>query len=173
MKYFSNLPMLFRMVVLCCASMITHGNAQAQEVKIGYISSQRIVSEALPYKAASAKLAQEFSARGKELQDMGVRLNDMKDQLEKDAPILVESDILKRRHDLIDMNKEFQRKQGQYQEDVDERKKQELASVLERVRKVLSQIAEKEKYDLLIQDSLYHSPRVDVTDKVIRALNQQ
>ncbi|MFI4938840.1 MAG: OmpH family outer membrane protein [Burkholderiales bacterium] len=163
--------MLLKMTVLFGASLCVLSSAQAQE-KIGYISSQRIVNEALPYKAASAKLEQEFSKRAKDLHDMETRLKDMQDKLEKDGPILSESDRSKRQRDLFDLNKEGQRKQRELQEDLSQRRNEELATVLDRVNKVISQIAESEKYDIVIQDALYHSARVDITDKVLKILNK-
>jgi outer membrane protein len=171
-KYLANSSMLLKIAVLCGASLCVLSVARAQETKIGYISSQRIVNEALPYKAASAKLEQDFSKRLKDLQDMDLRLKGMQDKLEKDAPILSESDRSKRQRDLFDLNKEFQRKQREYQEDLSQRRNEELATVLDRVNKVISQIAESEKYDIVIQDALYHSPRMDITDKVLKVLNK-
>jgi outer membrane protein len=173
LKYLANSSMLLKIVMLCGASSYAFGAAQAQEAKIGYISSQRIVNEALPYKAASAKLEQDFSKRLRDLQDMDTRLKSMQEKLEKDAPVLSESDRTKRQRDLFELNKEFQRKQREYQEDLSQRRNEELATVLDRVNKVISQIAESEKYDLVIQDALYHSARVDVTDKVLKVLNKQ
>lgn len=173
LKYLAKSSMLLKIAVLCGVSWCTFGGAQAQEIKIGYISSQRIVNEALPYKAASAKLEQDFSRRLKDLQDMDARLKGMQEKLEKDAPVLSESDRSKRQRDLFDLNKEFQRKQREYQEDLSQRRNEELAIVLDRVNKVISQIAESERYDLVIQDALYHSARVDVTDKVLKVLNKQ
>lgn len=171
LKYLANSSMLLKVAVLCSASLCALSHAE--EIKIGYISSQRIVNEALPYKAASAKLEQDFSKRLRDLQDMGSRLKGMQEKLEKDAPVLAESEGAKRQRDLFDLNKEFQRKQREYQEDLSQRKNEELTTVLERVNKVISQISEAEKYDIVIQDALYHSPRVDITDKVLKVLNKQ
>ena len=145
LKYLANLSMLLKMAILCGASLCVLSSAQAQE-KIGYISSQRIVNEALPYKAASAKLEQEFSKRAKDLHDMETRLKDMQDKLEKE--------------------------QRELQEDLSQRRNEELATVLDRVNKVIAQIAESEKYDIVVQDALYHSARVDITDKVLKILNK-
>jgi outer membrane protein len=147
-------------------------NVYAQEAKIGFVSTERIFREAAPAKNASAKIEQEFSRRDKELQDLGARLKTLSDKLDKDAAVLSESDRIKRQRELSDMDKDFQRKQREFREDLNQRRNEELASVLERTNKVIKQIAETEKFDIVFQEAVYASPRIDITDKVLRALNK-
>jgi outer membrane protein len=172
LKYLSNSSRLLQTLVLAGAALFVSAGVHAQEVKIAYINSQRIISESAPSKAASAKLDQEFSKRARDLGDMQMHLKDMQDKFEKDAPILSESDRAKRQRDFAEQYKEFQRRQRELQEDESQRKNEEFAAVLDRVNKVIAQIAEAEKYDIVVQDALYHSPRVDITDKVLKALNK-
>lgn len=145
--------------------------AQAQEMKIGYVNSERVMREAIPAKAAQAKLEAEFSKREKDLTDLGARLKAAADKLEKDAPTLAESERTRRQRELVEQDREFQRKRREFQEDLNQRKNEELASVLERANKVIKQIFDQEKYDLILQDAVHWSPRVDITKKVIDALN--
>ncbi len=145
---------------------------QAQESKVGFVSTERIFREAAPAKAAQAKIEQEFSKRDKELQEMASRLKSMSDKLDKDAAVLTESDRIKRQRELADLDKDFQRKQREFREDLNQRRNEELAVVLERTNKVIKQIAESEKYDIVFQEAVYASPRIDITDKVLKALNK-
>lgn len=146
--------------------------AQALEAsKVGFVSTERIFREAAPAKAAQAKIEQEFSRREKELQEMAGRLKSMSDKLDKEAAVLSESDRIKRQRDLADLDKDFQRKQREFREDLNQRRNEELAIVLERTNKVIKQIAEAEKYDIVFQEAVYASPRIDITDKVLKALN--
>jgi outer membrane protein len=145
--------------------------AQAQELKIGYVNSDRILREANPAKAAQAKLEAEFSKRDKELGDQATRLKAAADKLEKEAPTLSEAEKSRRQRDLVEQDRDFQRKRREFQEDLNQRKNEELASVVERANKVIKQIFDQEKYDLIIQDAVHWSPRVDITKKVIDALN--
>ena len=147
--------------------------AQAQELKIGYVNSDRVLRDAVPAKAAQAKLEAEFSKRDKELNDLAVRLKSAADKLEKDAPTLAESERSRRQRELVDQDREIQRKRREFQEDLTQRKNEELASVVERANKVIKQIYEQEKYDLVLQDAVFASTRVDITDKVIKLLNAQ
>jgi outer membrane protein len=154
---------------------VSFGNAyaQAQEpTKIGFVNTERIFREANPSKAATAKIEQEFSRREKELQEMAGRLKAMADRLDKDGPILAESDRVKRQRELADMDKDFQRRQREFREDLNQRRNEELATVLDRTNKVIKQIAEAEKYDIVFQEAVYISQRIDITDKVLKALNK-
>ena len=152
--------------------MLYVGAAQAQEVKVGFVSTERIFREAAPAKTANAKIEQEFSKRDKELQDMGARLKGMADKLDKDAPVLSEVDRGRRQRELSDLDKDFQRRQREFREDLNQRRNEELATVLERTNRVIKQIAEQEKYDIVFQEAVYISPRIDITDKVLKALNK-
>ena len=147
--------------------------AQAQELKIGYVNSDRVLRDAVPAKAAQAKLEAEFSKRDKELNDLAVRLKNAADKLEKDAPTLAESERSRRQRELVDQDREIQRKRREFQEDLNQRKNEELATVVERANKVIKQIFESEKYDLILQEAVFAGPRADITEKVIKALNAQ
>jgi outer membrane protein len=145
--------------------------AQAQELKIGYVNSERVLREANPAKAAQAKLEAEFGKREKDLAEQATRLKAAADKLEKDAPTLAEGERTRRQRDLVEQDREFQRKRREFQEDLNQRKNEELAAVVERANKVIKQIFDQEKYDLIVQDAVHWSPRVDITKKVIDALN--
>ena len=145
----------------------------AQELKIGYVNSDRVLREAVPAKAAQSKLEVEFSKREKDLNDIAARLKTASDKLDKDAPTLAEAERTRRQRELVDQDRELQRKRREFQEDLSQRKNEELATVVERTNRVIKQIFETEKYDLILQEAVFWSPKVDITDKVIKALNAQ
>lgn len=145
--------------------------AFAQEFRVGFVNTDRIFREASSAKAAQAKLEQEFSRREKELTDMGNSLKGLSDKFEREAPTLSESQRQQRQKQLIDQDREFQRKRREFQEDLNARKNEELQQVLERANRVVKQVAEQEKYDLVLQEAVYINPKHDITDKVIKALN--
>jgi outer membrane protein len=145
--------------------------AQAQDLKIGYVNAERVLREAAPAKAAQAKLEAEFGRRDKELNDIAARLKAAQDKLDKDAPTLAPADLSRRQRELVDQDRDFQRKRRELQEDLAQRKNEELAAVLERSNRVIKQIFDTEKYDLIVQDAVFASPRVDITKKVIDMLN--
>ena len=145
--------------------------AQAQELKIGYVNAERVLREAAPAKAAQAKLEAEFGRRDKELNDLAGRLKAASDKLDKEAPTLSEAERTRRQRELVEQDRDFQRKRRELQEDLAQRKNEELAAVLERSNRVIKQIFDTEKYDLIVQDAVFASPRIDITKKVIDQLN--
>ena len=146
---------------------------QAQELRIGYVSGERVLRESVPAKAAQAKLEAEFSKREKDMADIAARLKATSEKLEKDAPTLSEAERGRRQRDLVEQDREFQRKRREFQEDLNQRKSEELGAVIERANKAIKQIFDTEKYDLILQDATFVSSRVDITEKVIKALNAQ
>jgi outer membrane protein len=160
-----------RHVLAFVAATFVSFSLYAQEVKIGFVSTERVFREAAPAKTATAKIEQEFSKRQKELQDLASRLKDMSQRFDKEAPVLSDSDRVRRQRELTDLDKDFQRKQREFREDLNQRRNEELAVVLDRTNKVIKQIAETEKYDIVFQEAVYVSPRIDITDKVLKALN--
>jgi outer membrane protein len=145
--------------------------AQAQELKIGYVNSERVLREANPAKAAQAKLEAEFGKREKDLAEVANRLKAAADKLDKDSPTLSDAEKARRQRELVEQDREFQRKRREFQEDLNQRKNEELSGVVERANKVIKQIFDQEKYDLILQDAVHWSPRVDITKRVIDALN--
>jgi outer membrane protein len=145
--------------------------AMAQELKIGYVNSDRLLREATPAKAALARLESEFGKRDKDLADQGVKLKAAADKFEKDAPTLSDGERSRRQRELVDQDRDLQRKRRELNEDLANRRNEELAVVLERANKVIKQIFDNEKYDLILQEVVFASSRVDITDKVIKALN--
>ncbi|QNP48480.1 OmpH family outer membrane protein [Diaphorobacter aerolatus] len=145
--------------------------AQAQEFKAGFVNTDRVFREANSAKAAQGKLEQEFAKREKELVDQGNALKRDTEKFEREAPTLSEGQRATRQRTLGDQERDFQRKRREFQEDLSSRKSEELATVLDRANKVVKQVAEAEKYDVILQEAVYINPKLDITDKVIKAMN--
>ena len=105
--------------------------------------------------------------------DLAGKLKANSEKLEKEAPTLSESERSRRQRDLVEQDREFQRKRREFQEDLTQRKNEELSAVVDRANKVIKQIFESEKYDLIIQEAVFAGPKIDITDKVVKALNAQ
>ncbi len=146
---------------------------QAQEFKIGYVNSERILRETNLAKASEAKLQAEFGRREKALLELETKLRGAAEKLDKDSPALTEAERSRRQRELIEQDRDLQRKRREFNEDVAQRKNEELSAVVEKANKVIKQIFEQEKYDLIVQDAVHASPRVDITKKVIDLLNAQ
>ncbi len=165
MKYFK------RPATLLLGLSLLAAPALAQEFRLGFVSLDRIIKEAVPAKNAQAKLEQEFAKREKELQAQGASIKNYAEQLEREAPTLSESQRATRQKQLVELDRDFQRKRREFQEDLNARRNEELQQVFERANRVVKQVADAEKYDLILQEAVYVNPRHDITDKVIKALN--
>ena len=158
-------------LVLVAAAMLTCAPlANAAELKVGFVKLERLFKEAAPAVKAQKKIEKEFAARDQELQKLAKQARDLQTNLEKDGVTMAESERRDKEQDLARMNRDLQRMQRELREDLNLRKNEELAAVLERANKVIQQIAEAEKFDLILQEAVYISPRIDITDRVIKAL---
>jgi outer membrane protein len=146
-------------------------SASAQELKIGIVNLDRIFREANSAKNAQTKLEQEFGKREKDLNDVAAQLKTLSDKFEREAPTLSETQRATRQKQLVDQDRDFQRKRREFQEDLNARKNEELQQVIERANRVVKTLAETEKYDLIVQEAVYVNPKHDITDKVLRSLN--
>jgi len=161
-----------KIALTCCmAASLLSFNVLAQEIKLGFVNTERIFREAATAKQAQAKLEQEFSRREKELVDNGNSLKMASERFEREAPTLAESQRTARQKQLLDQDREFQRKRREFQEDLNARKNEEQQIVVERANRAVKQVAEAEKYDVIFQEAVYIHPKHDITDKVIKALN--
>jgi outer membrane protein len=131
---------------------------EAADLKIGFIDAERINRESAPAERASKQLEKEGQMKA------------LQAQLEKEAMTLSESDRRAKEQELARMNLDFQRMQREYREDLNLRRNQELSALFERANRVIKQIAEAEKFDLILQEAVYRSPRIDITEKVLKAL---
>ncbi len=143
------------------------------EFKLGFVNGQRVVNESPQAKRAKQKLEKEFEKRDQELQQVSKRLQSMQENLEKNGVTMAESERRNKERDFNELNREFQRKQREFREDLNLRQNEEMGAIFERANKVIKQIAEAEKFDLIVQEAVYFSPRIDVTDKVIKALSSE
>ena len=160
-----------RQLLLGAVMVLAAFAASAQEFKVGIVNLDRIFREANSAKAAQIKLEAEFSKREKELNDTSTQIKTLSDKFEREAPTLSESQRTTRQKQIVDQDRDFQRKRREFQEDLNSRKNEELQQVIERANKVVKTLAETEKYDLIVQEAVYVNPKHDITDKVLRSLN--
>jgi len=147
--------------------------AAAVDMKIGFVNTERVFREAAPAKRAQQKLEKEFAARNAELAKIEKQGRDMQAELERDNVTMTEAARRDKERQLSDVSRNFQRLQREIREDLNLRRNEELAAVQERATRVINQIAEQEKFDLILQEAVFASGRIDITDKVIKALSDK
>ncbi|MYM22565.1 OmpH family outer membrane protein [Duganella sp. FT135W] len=146
--------------------------AQTSASRIAWISPERIYNESKLAKLAEEKLKEEFKAREKAMADMAGRLKTASEKLDKDAPTLTEADRLKRQRDVFELDKEYQRRQREFREDVSQRTNEERQAISEKATKIIKQLAAVEGFDIVLQDAVWASNRIDITEKVLAALDK-
>ena len=155
--------------LLAAACLLATASASA-DVKIGFVNSQRILNDAPQATKAKKKIEKEFEKRDQELQKVAKRLQTLQESLEKNSVTMSESDRRDKDREFNELNRDFQRKQREFREDLNLRQNEEMAQIFERVNKVIKGIAESEKFDIIFQEAVYFNPRIDITDRVIKAL---
>ena len=146
--------------------------AVAADMKIGYVNTQRIFRDAPAAQKAAKKIESEFSRRDQDLQRMAKQLQSLQEGLEKNGMTMSESDRRNKERELNDLSRDFQRKQREFREDLNLRQNEENAAIIEKANKAIKQIAESKKFDLIVQDVVWVSPKLDITDKVIKSLSE-
>ncbi len=161
-----------RLLFTALTSVLLAASAFAEaEIKVGVMSTERVMRDSDPAKKAMKKLEKEFEKRGQEMEKTRQQLQKMQDEMEKNGVSTADAERKAKEKDFADLSREYQRKQRELNEDVNSRRNEELQSVVERTNKAIKAIAEKEGFDLIVQEAVYASPRVDITDRVIKALS--
>jgi len=156
-------------VLLLAACVALPWPAHAQG-KIGFVNTERILRDSAPAQRAQKKIESEFQKRDQELGRMAEQLKKMQDEMERSAVTLSDSQRRTKERDFGELNREFQRKQREFREDLNQRRNEELARVVEQANRVIRQLAAQEDFDVVVQDAVFASPRIDITEKVIKAL---
>ncbi|MHB1676617.1 MAG: OmpH/Skp family outer membrane protein [Sulfuriferula sp.] len=158
---------VFMAVLLLVTSQIA-----LAEMKIGFVNTERVFREAPIALAAQKKLEKEFAPRDAELQKMAKQARDLQSQLEKDNVSLSDSERRNKERDLANITREYQRTLREFREDLNVRRNEELTKVQDRARKAIQAYGEAEKYDVILEDAIYFSPKIDITDHIIHMLAQ-
>ncbi|MBK8890615.1 MAG: OmpH family outer membrane protein [Dechloromonas sp.] len=159
----------FILASLISTALLVAGEAAA-ELKVGYVNTQRIFRDAPAAQKAGKKLEGEFARRDQDLQKMSKQLQGLQENLEKNSVTMAETERRAKEKEFGELSREFQRRQREFREDLNLRQNEENAAVIEKANKAIKQIAEAEKFDLILQDVVWVSPRLDITDRVIKAL---
>ncbi len=146
------------------------GATQAADLKIGFVNTERVLRDSAPAKRAQAKLEKEFAVRKAELDKLEKQGRDLQGTIQKENVTMTDSDRRERERQLGNIDRDFQRMSREFREDLNLRRNEELASIQEKATRVVNDIAEKEKFDLILQEAVFAGSKIDITDKVIKAL---
>jgi outer membrane protein len=173
-RYFKEfiLNKLFLKQALVAVSLLASSAVALADVKIGFVNTERVFREAPIAQLAQKKLEKEFASRDADLQKQAKQARDLQAQIEKDGVTMSDADRQRKERDLANMNREYQRTLREFREDLNVRRNEELVKVQDKARKAIQAYGEAEKYDVILEDVIYFSPKIDITDRIIRTLSQ-
>jgi outer membrane protein len=160
-------------VLLAFSALAVQAAGAAEIIKVGFVNTERVFREAAPARRAQQKLEREFAARNQDLAKVEKQGRDLQTELERETATITDAQRREKERQLADISRNFQRMQREIREDLNLRRNEELASVQERATRVINQIAEQEKFDLIVQEAVFASSRIDITEKVIKALSDK
>ncbi len=167
--------MKFRTFIIASALSFTSLLAlpsQSAELKLGFVRIDRILSESGSAQKASKKIEAEFAKREQELKVLTQQLKDIVEKLDRDAAVMAASETDKLKREATELDRDLKRKQQTYREDRTQRSNEEVQKIVEQANKVIRQIADTEKFDLIFQDAVYVSPKIDLTERIIKILDK-
>ncbi len=161
------------LIAIALQPLAGSGIIYAGSIKIGVVNTEKILRESQPALEAHKKIDQEFLPRDAEIKEMVEQVKVMQERLEKKGAAMNDTDRRELERELANLSRSYQRAQRQMREDLTARQNEEYSVILDLIDKTIKRIAEKERYDLILQlqDSVYRSQRIDITDQVIEALN--
>ena len=162
------MPRHLILAALCAGAM---ASAHAQS-RIGFVYTEKLMTESKLARAADEKIQSEFSKRQKQVDEMVVRFKAARDRFDLDVARLSDIERTRRTRELLDMEKDVQRMQREFNEDLAQRKNEERAAISQKAYKLIVQVAEQEHLDIVLQESVWYSPRIDITDRIIKLLDQ-
>jgi outer membrane protein len=171
-KSLASLPRSLVLALLCAGAMAQASAQTAVPSRIGFVYTERLMTESKLAKAADAKLQAEFSKRQKQVDDMLARYKQSREKFDEEAPKLSDLDRTKRTRELLDMEKDVQRMQREYNEDLFQRKNEERAAIAQKAYKLIEQVAEQDHLDVVLQEAIWTSPRIDITDRILKLLDK-
>jgi outer membrane protein len=159
------------LVAVIAVFAATSAYAQDTGSRVAVVNSEKVFNESNLAKAMQTRLQNEFTKRQNDLRDSAQKIKTAAEKLDRDAAVMNEAERIRRQRELADQDRELQRKQREFTEDLNQRTFEERAKIAEKANLVLKQIAEQRKLDVIVQEAAYVSPKADITDDVIKALN--
>lgn len=155
------------------ALVLAAGHTVAADFKIGVVDTERLLRESVPAVKAGKKIEKEFAGRDLEIKKLADQVKEVQTTLDKDGMAMPEPSRRAKERELDSLTGKLQQMQREFREDLNLRKNEELVTVLGLANKAIQQIAESDKYDLILQEAVYRNPKIDITDKVIKFLENE
>lgn len=169
---FASLPLALVLALGAVSAAHAQAPSPVYTARIGWVSTERLFTESKLAQKADSRIEEEFSKRQKSMQEQIAQFKKLSEKFDSDNPKLNEAERSRRTRELIDMEKDLQRKQREFREDLTQRKNEERANISQKAYQLIQQIAREENLDVVLQDSVWFNPRIDITDKILKQLDK-
>ena len=164
--------------ILLAAALVvatsTTGVAYSQAaLKIGVINVGRLLEQSPQSALVSKKLQDEFGPRQRDIEAMAQRLKTRQETFTRDAPVMSEEERLNLERQIRDGQRDLERTQNEYIEDLNVRRNEEVGRLQREVLQKVQEYARAQQYDLVLADAIFVSTAVDITEAVLAALKPQ
>jgi outer membrane protein len=154
---------------LCLAAQV-----QALDYKIGVVDPERVIEESPQYEAARQALQEEVADRERALREQQAKLDELKKNLERDAPLMSEEELARLQNDIRNRDRKVKYAKAEFQEDFALRQNELRTKLIAQVREVVQELAKEQKIDLIVSEGVvYFSERVDMSAQVIERLQSK
>jgi outer membrane protein len=139
--------------------------------RIGFVNTERVMREVIPAQQAQRRLKIEIDKRDQEMRGLVAQMRKLELALEKNSPALSDTERRDKQREFAGLNRDFERKKQEYAEELALRRNEAMAQVLEQANRAIRRVAEQDNLDVVFQEAAYASRRIDITEKVIKAVN--
>lgn len=166
--------MMGKRLVVVFAALLTVIPVAHAELKIGYVNAAKLLDQSPQAEDVSKRLKQEFSGKEKELRSKQNQLKKLQDRMTRDGSIMSESEHSKLNHDILNLQRDVQRKSDEFQEDLNLRKNEEMNKLLGVIQAAIEEIGKEQHYDLIVYEGVaFASHSIDLTDQVLDKLRAE
>jgi outer membrane protein len=158
-------------VVAAITLFVTAVNAQ-QVIRIGFIDPVRLIEQAPQGGRALKQLEIEFQPSNENLMKQHNRIQEMEAELDKNILVISASDAQVRQREIDNLKRRLKRSQQEAREDYNLRRNEEIGKLQALVREIVVELAKEQGYDLIIEQAVYVSEAVNLTDEVLGRLAQ-
>ncbi len=146
-------------------------SVNAADTKIGFVNGTRLVEESPQAQAAAERIKKEFEPRQQEILEAQQQLRDREERFLKDSAFMSATEKQKKQREIVSTQRELKLKDTELREDFTIRRNQEMAKVWEVLREAIQAYAKDQNFDLILFEGVsYASPKVEVTDAVLKRL---
>ncbi len=160
--------------VLLAALCLPFGAAFGADLKIGFVDSGKVSSNAPQAEAARAKLQKEFAPRDRDIAAQQKDIQKLEDKLQRDGAVMSQDQRDELQHKIVSMKRDVRRSQDEFRDDFNMRRNEELSKLQRRIVEVISELAKEKGFDLIVSDGvIFASSRINITDMVLERLKRE